>query len=95
MILPQEREGRDFTTNKGEVLSSQMRQVMILPQKMEGSDITTNKEEAILPQIREGSDNTTNTSLAVLGALAHHLQCRTTCNTSPPALSKMAEGVWK
>ena len=37
----------------------------------------------------------TNTSLAAPGALAHRLQRRTACNTSPPALSKMADGVPK
>ena len=36
-----------------------------------------------------------NTSLAAPGALAHRLQRRTVCNTSPPALSKMADGVPK
>ena len=36
-----------------------------------------------------------NTSLAALGALAHRLQRHTACNTSPPALSKMADGVPK
>ena len=36
-----------------------------------------------------------NTSLAAKGALAHCLQRRTACNTSPPDLSKMAHGVWK
>ena len=36
-----------------------------------------------------------NTSLAAPGALAHRLQRRTACNTSPPALSKMADGVPK
>merc|ERR1712212_1110690 len=35
------------------------------------------------------------TSLAAPGALAHRLQRRTACNTSPPTLSKMADGVWK
>ena len=34
-----------------------------------------------------------NTSLAAPGAVAHRLQRRTVCNTSPPALSKMADGV--
>ena len=34
-----------------------------------------------------------NTSLAAPWALAHRLQRRTACNTSPPALSKMADGV--
>ena len=37
----------------------------------------------------------TNTSLAAPGALAHRLQRQTACNTSPPALSKMANGVPK
>ena len=32
-----------------------------------------------------------NTSLVAPGALAHRLQRRTTCNTSPPALSKMVK----
>ena len=36
-----------------------------------------------------------NTSLAAPGALAYCLQCRTACNTSPPALSKMADWVRK
>ena len=36
-----------------------------------------------------------NTSLAAPGALAHRLQRRTACNTSPPALSKMADRVPK
>ena len=36
---------------------------------------------------------TRNTSLAAPGALAHRLQRRTACNTSPPTLSKMADGV--
>ena len=36
-----------------------------------------------------------NTSLAAPGALAHHLQLRTACNTSLPALSKMADVVWE
>ena len=36
-----------------------------------------------------------NTSLAAPGALAHRLQHRTTCNTSPPAESKIADRVWK
>ena len=36
-----------------------------------------------------------NTSLAVPGALAHRLQRRNACNTSPPNLSKMADGAWK
>ena len=36
-----------------------------------------------------------NTSLAAPGALAHRLQRRTACNTSPPAISKMANGVPK
>ena len=36
-----------------------------------------------------------NTSLAAPGALAHRLQRRTACNTSPPAKSNMADGVWK
>ena len=36
-----------------------------------------------------------NTSLAAPGALAHRLQRRTACNTSPPNLSKMADGAWK
>ena len=36
-----------------------------------------------------------NTSLAAPGALAHRLQRRTACNTSPPTLSKMADGVPK
>ena len=36
-----------------------------------------------------------NTSLAAPGALAHRLQRRTACNTSPPAISKMADGVPK
>ena len=36
-----------------------------------------------------------NTSIAALGELAHRLQRRTACNTSPPALSKIANGVWK
>ena len=36
-----------------------------------------------------------NTSLAAPGELAHRLQRRTACNTSPPTLSKMADGVWK
>ena len=36
-----------------------------------------------------------NTSLAAPGALAHRLQRCTACNTSPPNLSKMADGVWK
>ena len=35
-------------------------------------------------------DNNQNTSLAAKGALAHHLQRRTACKTSPPAESKMA-----
>ena len=39
--------------------------------------------------------NGVNTSLAAPGALAHRLQRRTACNTSPPALSKMANGVPK
>ena len=39
--------------------------------------------------------NTQNTSLAAPGALDHRLQRRTACNTSPPALSKMADGVSK
>ena len=34
-----------------------------------------------------------NTSLAAPGALAHRLQRRTACNTSPPTISKMADGV--
>ena len=37
-------------------------------------------------------DKLRNTSLAAKGALAHRLHCRTACNTSPPALFKMAEG---
>ena len=36
-----------------------------------------------------------NTSLAAPGALAHRLQRRTACNTSPPNISKMADGAWK
>ena len=36
-----------------------------------------------------------NTNLASPGALAHRLQRRTACNTSPPNLSKMADGAWK
>ena len=36
-----------------------------------------------------------NTSLAAPGALAHRLQRPTACNTSLPALSKMADGVPK
>ena len=36
-----------------------------------------------------------NTSLAAPEALAHRLQRRTACNTSPPNLSKMADGAWK
>ena len=36
-----------------------------------------------------------NTSLVAPGALAHRLQRPTACNTSPPTLSKMADGVWK
>ena len=36
-----------------------------------------------------------NTSLAAPGALAHLLQRRTVCNTSPSALSKIAHGVPK
>ena len=36
-----------------------------------------------------------NTSLAAPGALAHRLQRLTVCNTSLPALSKMADGVRK
>ena len=36
-----------------------------------------------------------NTSLAEPGALALHLQRRTACKTSPPNLSKMADGAWK
>ena len=36
-----------------------------------------------------------STSLAALGAFAHLLQCHTACNTTPPAHSKMAYGVWK
>ena len=36
-----------------------------------------------------------NTSLVGPGALAHHLQCRTACITSQPALSKMADRVRK
>ena len=36
-----------------------------------------------------------NTSLAAPGALAHRLQRCSVCNTSPPALSKMADGVPK
>ena len=36
-----------------------------------------------------------NTSLAPPGALAHRVQCRTVCNTSPPSSSKMANGVPK
>ena len=46
--------------------------------------------------------NLKNTSLVAKGALAHHLQCCTACNTAPPAKSKMAargpkmvNGVWK
>ena len=39
--------------------------------------------------------NYSNTSLAAPGALAHRLQRRTACNTSPPNLSKMADGAWK
>ena len=35
-----------------------------------------------------------NTSLAAPWALAHRLQRRTACNTSPPAEPKMADGVW-
>ena len=38
-------------------------------------------------------DDDINTSLAAPGALAHRLQRRTACNTSPPTLSKMADGV--
>ena len=41
------------------------------------------------------SEDRENTGLAALGALAHRLQRRTACNTSPPAESKMANGVWK
>ena len=40
-------------------------------------------------------ENDLNTSLAAPGALAHRLQRRTACNTSPPNLSKMADGAWK
>ena len=36
-----------------------------------------------------------NTSLAAPGALAQRLQRRTSFNTSPPILSKMADGVLK
>ena len=36
-----------------------------------------------------------NTSLALPGALAHCLQHRTACDTSPPALFKMADKVPK
>ena len=39
----------------------------------------------------EKGDDGENTSLEAPGALAHRLQRRTACNTSPPALSKMAE----
>ena len=37
----------------------------------------------------------TNTSLAAPGALAHRLERRTTCNISPPAVSKMADRTQK
>ena len=40
-------------------------------------------------------ENMKNTSLAAPGALAHRLQCRTACNTSPPAEPKMADEVQK
>ena len=36
---------------------------------------------------------TNNTSLAAPGALAHRLQRFTACNTFPPTLSKMTDGV--
>ena len=35
------------------------------------------------------------TSLAVQGALAYRLQRCTACNTSPPALSKVGDGIRK
>ena len=41
------------------------------------------------------NDHVGNTSLAAPGALAHRLQRPTACNTSPPNLSKMADGAWK
>ena len=34
-----------------------------------------------------------NTSLVATGALAHRLQRRIACNTYPPTISKMADGV--
>ena len=36
-----------------------------------------------------------DTNLVALGALTTRLQRRTACNTSPPNLSKMADGAWK
>ena len=36
-----------------------------------------------------------NTSLVAPGSFAHSLQRHTSCNTSPPAKSKMANGVLK
>ena len=41
------------------------------------------------------SGKDTHTSLVGPGALAHRLQRHTACNTSPPAYSNMADGVWK
>ena len=41
-----------------------------------------------------GSPKTPNKD-ANTGALAHRLQRRTACNTPPPTLSKMADGVRK
>ena len=54
--------------------------------------------ELKIEDVHENEDDrkiktTENTSLAAPGALAHRLQRRTACNTSPPTLSKMADGV--
>ena len=45
--------------------------------------------------VDDGEKQEKNTSLAAPGALAHRLQRRTACNTSPPNLSKMADRAWK
>ena len=55
----------------------------------------SNHPPSVLKNIPEGvnrrlsnlssDENMFNTSLAAPGALAHRLECRTACNTSPPA----------
>ena len=56
-------------------------------------DLPTSSNTEISLQLCEKEGFFSNTSIAAPGPLAHRLQRRTACNTSPLTLSKLADGI--